>query len=420
MKKSHVLKTSAERRNSEHPYRMISVLFLFMLFCAAVAPVSGQQDYRIQLGDVLQVSFLGIEEEKEPREIVVRADGMIFLPWIGVVQAEGLSYHELSENIKQKLSKYFRNFEVVAGPADVKPKFSILGKVVSPGTFPLSQGMTLTEAIGIAGGLTPGASTSMKVIRMNKDVLTADLDKILKQNDLTQNLTIRPGDVIYVSEKLGNKVIILGSVKNPGEYDLQPGWGVSEAMVIAGGLASSATVMAGVVGIVYAQRQGFYLVKVRRGGKDIYDDYIDPNTMESRYANKEKFVLDHGDIIFVREMRYSVIVIGAVKNPYIYEFKEGDRVTDAIALAGGMFEGSVGGSADLKNVGVVRVSPDGKSIIIKINLEDVLRKGDSTQNVELVDRDIVYVPQKHRKFKWDEFILKISNIKTIREIIKTW
>lgn len=420
MKKNHVLKTSAERRNGDHPHRMISVLLLFMLFCAAAAPVSGQQDYRIQLGDVLQISFLGIEEEKEPREVVVRADGMIFLPWIGVVQAEGLSYEELSEGIKQKLSKYFKNFEVVAGPADVKPKFSILGKVVSPGTFPLSQGMTLTEAIGICGGLTPGASTSVKIIRMNKDVLTADLDKVLKQNDLTQNLTIRPGDVIYVSEKLGNKVIILGSVKSPGEYDLQPGWGVSEAMVMAGGLVSSASVTGGIGGIVYIQRQGFYLVKVRRGGKDIYDDYIDPNTMESRYANKEKFALDHGDVIFVREMRYSVVVIGAVKNPYIYEFKEGDRITDAIALSGGFLESSSSGSADLKNIGVIRVSPDGKSVIIKINVEDILRKGDNTQNIELVDRDIVYIPQKHRKFKWDEFILKISNIKSIREIIKTW
>ncbi len=394
---------------------------LIVLFCVQG---KGYGDaYRIQVGDAIQVSVLGLEDEEKVREVTVREDGKIFLPMAGLVDAKELTYDELAEHIKEKLSKYFKNFDVLVGPADAKPQFSVLGKVGAPGAYPLTPGLTLSEAVGIAGGLAPGASPKLKIIRFNKDVLTADMDKILNDNDLTQNILIRPGDVVYASDKLSNKVMILGSVKTPGEYDLQPGWSIAEAIVFAGGLVTSAGVTGGIGNIVYIQRQGFYSISIRRGGKDLEQFIIDPLTLETRDEKKEKFPLQHGDVIFVREVRFSVIVIGAVKNPYIYEFKQGDRVTDAIAIAGGLVEGVTtgGGSgvADLKNVGIVRVVDD-KSKLIKVNLEDVLRKGDFSTNYLLADRDILYVPSKHRKLKWDEIIAKLGDIKFIRDLIKFW
>lgn len=417
MKQKGLMETSTDT-NAASLRTLLSIFFVLSVFIVSCFA----EPYRVQVGDVLQVSIIGLEEDEKVKEVTVHDDGTIFLSWAGQVDAKGLTYEELGQQVKEKLSKYFKNFEVIVGPADSKPQFSVLGKIGTPGSFALSPGLTLSEAIGIAGGLASGASPLVKIIRYNKDVLTADVDKIFHDNDLSQNIIVRPGDVIYVSDKLSNKVMVLGSVKAQGEYDLQPGWSIAEAIVFAGGLVTSAGATGGVGGIVYIQRQGYYNVSVRRAGKDVYVDFIDPLSLESREQKTEKFKLEHGDVIFVREVRFSVIVMGAVKNPYIYEFKQGDRVTDAIALAGGLVEGGAAGlgTADFKNVGIVRVLPDGKSTIIKVNLEDVLRKGDYSTNFELSDRDILYVPTKHTKLKWNEILTKLSDIKSVRDLIKGW
>lgn len=401
--------------------RVQGLLTVIFIFCALMSTAAwGAETLRIQPGDALQISILGIPEELT-RETIVNEDGTIFFPWAGSVDAAGLTYDELSESLKEKLVKYFKQPEVFVGAAEIKPVFSITGKVAQTGTYPLSKKMTLTEAVITAGGVTPGATLMVRVIRYNKEILMADLDKILNGTDLTQNIAIKPGDVIYVIEKPVLKVNILGSVKAPGVYELQPGWGITEAIITAGGLVTSAGATGGVGTIVYIQRQGFYQITVRREGKEIYEESIDPQTLDAIGTEEEKFAFKEGDALFVREMRYSIIVMGAVKTPYVYEFKPGNTVLDALILAGGPLETASGtGSADLKNVGVVRVLPDGKSKLIKVNLEDVLRKGDVQKNMEIVDKDIVYIPYKHRKVKWEEILLKLGDIKTVKDLITGW
>lgn len=407
---------------------ILYALLTMMILCLAgkTTALSNGETHRLQIGDVIQINVMGLPKELI-KEVVVGPDGEIFFPWAGSIQAAGLTRDELAEALKKKLEKFFKHFEVLVGAADIKPKFSILGKVASTGSYAYSTGMTLTEAITMAGGVAAGASYLVRVIRNNKEILSADIDKILKGNegDLTQNIPIKPGDIIYLVEKLRNKVTVLGSVKTPGEHDLQPGWGIPEAIVTAGGLTTSAAATGGIGAIVYIQRQGFYRVTVRRDGKEIFEDYIDPLSLESRDENSDLLVLEHGDVAFIREIRYSVIVMGAVKTPYVYEFKQGDTVLDALMLAGGPQESGGGGAsslalADLKNVGVIRAAAGGKSTLLKVDLEDVIRKGDLSKNITLMDRDIVYVPSKHRKLKWDEILLKITDLKTVRDIIKGW
>ncbi len=398
--------------------------FCFLFFILQAPSLSAQtpEAKRIQPGDILQINVFGIPEEIT-KEAVINEDGTLIFPLAGSIHAAGLTYEELSAALKEKLLKYFVQPEVAVGDAESKPTFSITGKVVQTGTYPLTKNITLAEAVILAGGTMPDASLMVRVIRYNKEILMADLNKILKGTDLTQNISIKPGDVIYVIEKPAFKISVLGNVKNPGEYNLQPGWGITEAIISAGGLVTTAGATGGVGNIVYIQRQGFYQVTVRRAGKEIYAESMDPVTLEAISKDEAKFVFEEGDALFVREMRYSVVVLGAVKTPYVYEFKPGNTVVDALILAGGPVEtisASATTTADLKNVGIVRVLPDGKSKLIQVNLEDVLRKGEAQKNIEIMDRDIIYVPYRHRKLKWDEIILKITNIKTIKDILTGW
>ena len=79
----------------------------------------------------------------------------------------------------------------------------VFGEVGNEGVYPFDTSMNLLTAIGQAGGCSRTAvKSSIQVIRGYGDhrpvVLSADLDLLLKVGDLTQNLPLQNGDVVYV------------------------------------------------------------------------------------------------------------------------------------------------------------------------------------------------------------------------------
>jgi len=85
----------------------------------------------------------------------------------------------------------------------------VFGQVVSQGILRLRDSNDLLTAIAISGGTTPLAmKTDVKIIREYKErqgrpvILSANLDQILYQGDLSQNVKLKDGDVIYVPRKV--------------------------------------------------------------------------------------------------------------------------------------------------------------------------------------------------------------------------
>ena len=81
----------------------------------------------------------------------------------------------------------------------------VFGQVRSQGILRLRDSQDLLTAIAISGGTTPVAiKTDIKIIREYKErkgkpiILSANLDQILLQGDLSQNVRLKDGDVIYV------------------------------------------------------------------------------------------------------------------------------------------------------------------------------------------------------------------------------
>ncbi|MBI4633951.1 MAG: polysaccharide biosynthesis/export family protein [Deltaproteobacteria bacterium] len=81
----------------------------------------------------------------------------------------------------------------------------IFGQVASQGIRKLKDSQDLLTAIAISGGTTPVAvKTDIKIIREYKErngkplILSANLDQILLQGDLSQNIRLKDGDVVYV------------------------------------------------------------------------------------------------------------------------------------------------------------------------------------------------------------------------------
>ena len=94
--------------------------------------------YRIGSEDVLHVSVWGNEELT--MDVIVRPDGKISIPLVQDIQAEGFTASELSDQIHQKLLPYIKdpNVSVIVKQINA-PKFSVIGYVNRPGTYPMRR-----------------------------------------------------------------------------------------------------------------------------------------------------------------------------------------------------------------------------------------------------------------------------------------
>lgn len=125
---------------------------------------TGGSNYRIGPEDVLHIDVWGNPELT--RDAIVRPDGMISLPLIQDVKAEGLTAAELSGGIQRKLLPFIKNPEVAVIVTKINAtKVFVIGQVTRPGTYPLRGDVSVLQALSLAGGFTPFASPKkIKVI----------------------------------------------------------------------------------------------------------------------------------------------------------------------------------------------------------------------------------------------------------------
>ncbi len=158
--------------------------------------------YVIGENDVLDVD---VWKEKEiSRTIPVRPDGKISLPLIGEIQASGMTPLQLQEDIAQRLKSFLANPEVTVIVSDPRSHhFNIVGQVAKPGTYPLSQSMTVLDAIAAAGGFRDFAKeTKIYVLRAvpsrNQERLPFNYKDAIKGRKPENNVVLKPGDTIVV------------------------------------------------------------------------------------------------------------------------------------------------------------------------------------------------------------------------------
>lgn len=141
--------------------------------------------------------------------VTVRPDGKISLPLIGDVQAAGVTAVQLKEEITEKLKPYYREFpEVSVIVQQVNSHIYVIGEVQSPGRYVIKSGTTVIQAIALAGGLTPFASSNKIVLLrgenggnngQNKEsVMRIRYGDIISGKNLGANIVLKTGDTIIV------------------------------------------------------------------------------------------------------------------------------------------------------------------------------------------------------------------------------
>ena len=117
--------------------------------------------------------------------------------------------------------------------------YNIKGEISRPGTYPLRDGLTLNEAIQIAGGITEvGSINSVSVTKMLISI-NADGDQITEEelvSNIDLNFKLAENNTITILPKT-NVVKVDGNVYNPGFIAHQTGRGmtIADAVELAGG-----------------------------------------------------------------------------------------------------------------------------------------------------------------------------------------
>jgi len=160
------------------------------------------KSYVIGENDVLEID---VWKEKEiSRTIPVRPDGKISLPLVGEIQAAGLTPMQLQDDLTHRLKAYIENPEVTVIVGDPRShQFNVVGEVMRPGSYPLSQSTTVLDAVAEAGGFKDFAKeTKVYVLRPmpggTSQRIRFNYKQVIKGKDLQENVSLKPGDTIVV------------------------------------------------------------------------------------------------------------------------------------------------------------------------------------------------------------------------------
>ena len=237
---------------------------ILMVFCVILLmqPSSFSQEkesYLIGIGDRLSITFW--QQPDLDSEVRVGDSGIITLPVIGEIKAQGLTTSELSKKIVEQMSFY--NTPISQATVVVTEFNSrvivVTGQVVTPASKSYERIPDLWQVILDAGGPTADADLSrVTVVRKEgakSDVIDVDLYKIIKDGDLTKAPQLRPGDLVNVplspygpaltltgQPKFEGKNIyfIFGQVTAPGAKNLEAGLDVLDAISLANGTTAEA------------------------------------------------------------------------------------------------------------------------------------------------------------------------------------
>ena len=142
-------------------------------------------------------------------EIMIGPDGYAAVPYVGNVKLAGLTLDEAQELIQEKLSRYVKIPSMSLAVKSYGPRrVYVMGEVATPGIQKMDiDSLNAYAAIVSAGGFTKrGRSTRVQVIRVIDGTMyyrQLNMKNFIRKHDLTQNVTIQDGDIVYVPRSNG-------------------------------------------------------------------------------------------------------------------------------------------------------------------------------------------------------------------------
>jgi polysaccharide biosynthesis/export protein len=230
--------------------------------------------YTLGAGDRVKVDVYNTSELSG--EFIVGSDGSLDLPWAGNVAVNGMTVTEAKQEITAQYSQFLtRPPAVTLLVLTHRPvRVAMSGEVNRPGTYstPLDrqsddqdggiQWPTLTKMLQEAGGITGLADVRQIQVQRGlrqggAQVVTVDLWQLIQSGDMTQDVSLRDGDVVVVPKanrlseaeaiRLGDanfapesvNVQVVGEVVNPGAIAVPTNSSLNQAILAAGGFTNT-------------------------------------------------------------------------------------------------------------------------------------------------------------------------------------
>jgi polysaccharide export outer membrane protein len=245
-------------------HALCSMLFTLCVLFSMIHISLGQgKEYLIGPRDVITIAIFAGGEKQQEVDLTVSGQGMINVPFIGSVKADGLTIPQLEALITKPLAEeYFVDPEVNIQIKEYHSlQYYISGAVKTPGLYEMTSEASLMELIAKAGGVLPERGNVAYILRestsnlakgediedliSSKEPIRVDLKSLLDKGDMSHNLLLKSGDVVYIPlEKALNlaesNIYVEGEVNKPGVYSYQPGLTALNACIMAGGFGDFA------------------------------------------------------------------------------------------------------------------------------------------------------------------------------------
>jgi len=264
---------------------------------------------------------------------------------------------------------------------EMRSHITVQGEVMNPQNLPFKQGMSMEEALAAAGGPTKKADISKILIgSVGGKETRINLFDLMKTGAPDQTV-LQPDDIITVPEET-DRVLVLGEVVHPQAIQYRPDLTLDDALVEADGATPRADLRH--VKLARLDSKGIETIDVERALRD---------------GKATPLPLQPGDVITIPQLTDQVFVLGAVTRPGPVPFRSGMTLLEALSgpgdAANPSLEGAGGPTKDANLYDATLTHQDGK--VIDIDLDKMLRGGDSSQNIVLEPGDSLYVPVSKRQ-----------------------
>ena len=364
--------------------------------------------YTLGAGDIVRMDIFRVPQYSGESQVLI--DGTLNLPLVGKVSVDGLSLAAAADFLSSQYEQYLRRPLITLSLMERRPlQIAIAGEVSSPGSYTIEQTDTqssrLSQLIETAGGITQSADLyQVRVSRLQPDgsqrVLTVNLWNLIESGDLSQDITLRDGDAVFIptaSVPLENadlladasfgtdvnraiNIAIIGEVYRPGPYTLRGGIArtgdagvpgstntstntpntVTRAIQVAGGIKPQADI-----------RKVQVVRPTRMGTPQVFE--VNLWNLLKEGDLQQDAILQEGDTVFVpvataltteeiselASASFSpntirVNIVGEVERPGVSELPPNTPLSRGILAAGGFNNRASRGSAEL-----VRLNEDG-------------------------------------------------------------
>lgn len=260
-------------------------------------PESQVWNYKVGVGDVLSVAVFDHPELALPATtgnsedvpgFRVQANGTFFYPYVGDVQASGLTPELIRRDLTAKISEYIPDPQLQVRVAEYNSQSAIVsGEVETPKSQMLnSTPLTVLAAINAAGGLTEIGDLSRVKLRRKGKTYNINLERFLSGSGGKHNPIVINGDVITVPPRPAKEAYVLGQVVDPATIDLsKEPVNLTQAITKLGGLDEKR-----------ADARGVFVF--RRSGEKTYVFQLAANSPTGLLMGTD-FGLAHNDVVYV-------------------------------------------------------------------------------------------------------------------------